>query len=90
MVGRTASSNAVNLPSLQVARGYRRPHPVYWGPGVRELVSACMAHEAQDRPSAAEVLAPLPPPFHGLVSVAMHSISGPKAPATESTSVTRR
>lgn len=41
----------------QVARGYRRPHPVNWGEGLRALVSACMAQEAEDRPSAAEVIA---------------------------------
>mmetsp|Transcript_14682 Transcript_14682/g.44325 ORF Transcript_14682/g.44325 Transcript_14682/m.44325 type:complete len:462 (+) Transcript_14682:410-1795(+) len=52
----TGSDREFEIYCMRVARGYRRPHPVNWGEGLRALVSACMAQEAEDRPSAAEVI----------------------------------
>ena len=43
----------------KVARGYRVPISSRWPEAVRELIAACWAQEAADRPSAADVAAQL-------------------------------
>ena len=38
-----------------MAEGYRRPLPESWPPELKVIVTACMAQNPQDRPSADQV-----------------------------------
>jgi len=42
---------------LQVAEGYRRPLPESWPPELKGIVTACMAQQPRDRPSADQACA---------------------------------
>jgi len=50
-----AACKAYEHVLLQVAEGYRRPLPESWPPELKVIVTACMAQQPRDRPSADQV-----------------------------------